>query len=265
MIRADRHGPWGLVAGGSEGVGTAFAERLARSGINLVLVARNADRLESAASTLRDAHKVEVRTLPLDLARDDMLTEIRAVTDGLEIGTLVYNAGAAGGPVPLVDQPVEAALANIRLNVVGQTLLSQHFARGMMARGRGAIILVGSLGAIAGCKNLAVYAGVKSFTQTFAEGLWAELAPHGIDVAALMIGRTRTPALERTELHANTGVPAAEPGEVVDFAIDHLDQGPVLVPPEHMPGFIAMRGMPRRKAVETMTRSLEPQTRDLTP
>lgn len=265
MICAERHGPWALVAGGSEGAGTAFAERLAEAGINLLLVARNALRLEAAAAALRAVHAVEVRTISLDLAHEDMLASISAATDGLEIGTLVYNAGAAGGPVPLVDQPTEEALANIRLNVVGQTLLSQHFARGMVARGRGAIILVGSLGAIAGCKNLSVYAGVKSFTQTFGEGLWAELAPLGIDVAVLMIGRTRTPKLEQVELHANSGVPAAEPGDVVDYALKHLDQGPVLVPPEHMQGFTAMRGMPRRKAVELMTRSLEPQTRDLMP
>jgi short-subunit dehydrogenase len=192
-----------------------------------------------------------------------MLENVVAATQGLEIGTLIYNAGSAGEPAALVDQPTEAALANIRLNVVGQTLLSQHFARAMIARGCGAIVLVGSLGAIAGCKNLAVYAGVKSFTQTFAEGLWAELTPHGIAVAALMIGRTRTPALERIELHENKGIPAAEPADVVDFAIANLDQGPVLVPPEHLPGFTAMRAMPRRQAVEVMTRSLEPQTRDL--
>ncbi|MCX7283219.1 MAG: SDR family NAD(P)-dependent oxidoreductase [Novosphingobium sp.] len=265
MISFDRHGPWALVAGGSEGIGSAFAQRLAAAGINLLLVARNADQLEATAAALRAACPVEVRTLALDLAGEDMLARISAASEGLEIGTLVYNAGAAGGPIPLVDQPVGAALANIRLNVVGQTLLSQHFARGMVARGRGAIVLVGSLGAIAGCKNLAVYAGVKSYTQTFAEGLWAELSPHGIDVAALVIGRTRTPALERTELPDGTGVPAAEPADMVDFAIANLDQGPVLVPPEHVQGFTALRGMPRRKAVQIMTRSLEPQTRDLMP
>jgi len=256
MISAQRHGPWALVGGGSEGIGTAFAERLAQAGINLVLVARSADKLNIAAAALRAAHRVEMLTLALDLAGEDMLARIVAATEGLEVGTVVYNAGSAGGPVPLIDQGAEAALANIRLNVVGQTLLSQHFGQGMVARGRGAIILVGSLRAIAGCKNLAVYAGVKSSTQTFGESLWAELAPHGIDVAVLMIGRTRTPALERTELHANTGAPAAEPDAVVDFAIANLDQGPVLVPPKHLPGFVAMRGMPRRQAVEVMTRSL---------
>ena len=91
----------------------------------------------------------------------------------------------------------------------------------------------------------------------------AEMAPHGVNAAALMIGRTRTPALERTELHENTGVPTAEPDDVVAYALAHLGDGPVLVPPEHQKSFEAMRAMPRRKAVEIMTRSLEPQTKDL--
>ena len=261
--KLERYGPWAVITGGSEGVGAVFAERLAAAGVNLVLVARTATKLDSAAAALHEAHGIEVRTLPLDLSQDGAAEAVIAATSGLDVGMLVCNAGSAGGPVALIDQAPEAALANIRLNVFIQTLLAQHYARGMIARGRGGIVLVGSLGSIAGCKNLAVYAAVKSYTQTFAEGLWAELSPHGVEVAALMIGRTRTPALERTELHENTGIPAAEPADVVDFALANLGEGPVLVPEEHQPGFQAMRAMPRRKAVQIMTRSLEPQTRDL--
>lgn len=257
------YGPWAVIAGGSEGIGASFAMQLAERGFNILLVARNAVTLQATAASVRAAHGVEVRELALDLSSDTMLEQLRLVTDGLDVGTLIYNAGAATGPVPLIDQLVDQALANIRVNVIGQTLLSQHFGRLMVARGRGAIILLGSLGAIAGCKNLAVYGAVKSYTQTFAEGLWAEMKPHGVDVSALMIGRTRTPALERTELHDNTGVPTAEPDDVVAFALEHIADGPVLVPQEHQKSFDAMRSMPRRKAVEIMTRSLEPQTKNL--
>jgi uncharacterized protein len=262
---AERYGPWAVIAGGSEGVGAAFAHQLAERGLNLVLLARKPEALEETAAAVRAAHGVEVRTLALDLTREDMVEAIRTVTDDIEVGTLIYNAGAASGPVPLIDQPREAAMSNIRLNVVGQTLLAQHFGRGMAERGRGAIVLLGSLGAIAGGKNLAVYCGVKAFTQTFAEALWAEMRPHGVDALALMIGRTRTPALERTPLHENTGVPAAEPADIAAYALANLGAGPVLVPPEHQASFEAMRAMPRRKAVEIMVRSLEPQTRDLMP
>jgi uncharacterized protein len=259
----DQYGPWAVIAGGSEGVGAAFAMQLAAASINLVLIGRNTATLEATAAAVRAAHAVEVRTAAIDLTRADMVAVVRAVTDGLDIGMLVYNAGAAAGPVPLIDQPPEDAIKLIALNTVGQTLLSQHYGRAMAARGSGAIILVGSLGAIAGCKNLAVYGAVKAYTQTFAEALWAEMQPHGVDVAALMIGRTRTPALERTVLHDNTGVATAEPDDVVAFALANLDAGPVLVPPEHQASFDAMRAMPRRKAVNIMTRSLEPQTQYL--
>jgi uncharacterized protein len=257
---AAKYGPWAVIAGGSEGVGASFAYQLAAQGMNLVLLARNAGPLAATAEAVRAAHGVEVRTAQVDLMADDMLDAVRAATDGLDVGMLVYNAGSAAGPVALIDQPVERAMGTIRLNVIGQTLLAQHFGRAMAARGRGGIVLVGSLGAIAGCKNLAVYSAVKAYTQTFCEGLWAEMRPHGVDVAALMIGRTRTPALERYELHENTGVAMAEPDDVVAYALASLSEGPVLVPPDHQPGFAAMRAMPRRKAVEIMTRSLEPQT-----
>lgn len=258
-----RYGRWAVVAGGSEGVGASFAHQLAGHGLNIVLLARNARTLDETGGAVRAAHGVEVRTAQVDLTADDMLDAIRAATDDVEVGMLVYNAGSAAAPMALIDQPVERAMGTIRLNAVGQTILSQHFGRAMVARGRGGIVLVGSLGAIAGCKNLAVYSAVKSFTQTFCEGLWAELRPHGVDVAALMIGRTRTPALERAELHANTGVATAEPNDVVAYALANLTEGPVLVPPEHEASFAAMRAMPRRKAVEIMTRSLEPQTKGL--
>jgi uncharacterized protein len=173
---------------------------------------------------------------------------------------LVYNAGAAGGPASFVEAPVDEALKVIALNTIGQTVLAHHFGGKMVARGRGGIIIVGSLGAIAGCKRLTVYSAVKSFAQNFGEGLWAELQPVGVDVVTLMIGRTRTLALERTEIGANSGVAEAEPDDVVAFALANIGEGPVLVPPEHQQSFDAMRAMPRRKAVEIMTRSLEPQT-----
>lgn len=263
MSFAETYGPWAVIAGGSEGVGAAFAMQLAERGLNLVLIGRKPETLNKTAAMVCAAHPVEVRTLALDLTAEDMVQQVTAATEDLEVGTLIYNAGAATGPVALIDQPVDNLLTNIKLNVIGQTLLAQHFARGMVGRGKGAIVLVGSLGAIAGCKTLAVYAGVKSYTQTFAEGLWAEMEPHGVQACALMIGRTRTPALERTELHDNTGLPAAEPDDVVAFALANLDHGPVLVPPEHQQGFDALRAMPRAKAVRIMTRSLEPQTKDL--
>lgn len=257
---AAHYGPWAVIAGGSEGVGASFAGQLAAAGINLLLIGRNPATLAQASAAITGAHDVVVRTAALDLAEPDMLQRVAAATDDIDVGLLVYNAGAVSGPAMVIDQSPDEILKLISLNAIGQTLLSRHFGKAMTQRGRGGIILLGSMGANAGCRQLAVYAAVKAYTMTFAEGLWAELQPCGVDVAALMIGRTRTPALERSEYGQTSGVPAAEPDDIARFALANLSQGPVLVPPELEAGFVALRAMPRRQAVETMARGLEPQT-----
>ncbi len=261
MNLAHKYGPWALIAGASEGLGVAFAEQLAAAGFNLLLIARSATKLNTVAAAIRTAHGVDVRTAAIDLAAEGMAELVAAASEGLEIGLLVHIAGAASGPRLVIDQSEEEIMHLIRLNTVGQTMLARHFGQAMAARGRGGIILLGSGGASAGCYQLAVYGAVKAYTMAFAEGLWAEMQPAGVDVAALMIGRTRTPALERSHYGRESGVPAAEPDDIARFALDNLAGGPVLVPPELEAGFFALRAMPRRQAVETMTRALAPQTR----
>jgi short-subunit dehydrogenase len=260
-IPAEKYGPWCVIAGGSEGMGACFARRLAATGINLVLLARNPGPLAETAGEIRAAHGVEVRTLGVDLAADDMLPRIRAVTDGLEVGSLIYNAGGAGGAHPFVEAPLERGLANLRLNVAGQTALAHHFGRAMCARGRGGILLVGSLGCIAGTKDLAVYSAAKSYTLTFGEALWSEFRPRGVDVLVMVIGRTLTPALERAGLGSTDEAPAADPDQMAALGLENWGNGPVVIPPEHVKAFEAMRAMPRRKAVEIMIASMEAQTR----
>ena len=260
MIERGRHGEWALIVGASEGLGPVFADRLAAEGISLVLLARSEAKLAALAEQLRDRHAVMVRTCTIDLLAPDVMGQVAAATTGLEIGSLIYVAGAADTPNALVDQPAEDALATIRLNVIGQTLFARHFGKGMAERRRGAILLVGSLGCVAGSKQLAVYTASKAYTQIFAEGLWAEMEPLGVDVAALLLGRTRTPALERSEFGRKSDMAIAEPAEVVDFALSNLQEGPVIVPPDLQQSFEALRSMPRRKAVKVMTRSLESQT-----
>lgn len=256
----ERYGPWAVIAGGSEGLGAAFADQLAAQGINLVLIARRAGPLEATAAAIRAAHGIEVRTAAIDLSAPDNLEQVRAVCDDVATGLFIMNAGGADGPAALIDQDEAEALRLIAVNVVAQTRLARHFAAPMARAGRGGIILVGSMGCIAGSKRLAVYAAAKSYVMTLAEGLWAEMLDHGVDVAALVIGRTRTPALERAEVGQNSDMATAEPDDIARFALANIAEGPVLVPPEHQPGFDALRAMPRRKAVKIMTRSLESQT-----
>lgn len=260
MIDKQKHGPWALIIGASEGLGEIFAQRYAAQGINVALVARNAQKLDGLAERIGASSSAETRVIAADLTASGMLETISAATGDIEVGTLIYVAGAGGDPHLLIDQPLDEAMTTINLNVVGQTLLARHFGKAMAERGRGAIVLVGSLGCIAGSKRLAVYTAAKAYTQILAEGLWAEMAPLGVDVAGLLIGRTRTPALERSEFGEESDMPVAEPDAVVDFAIENLQEGPIIVPPELQQSFDALRSMPRRKAVQIMTKSLESQT-----
>src|ERR1700740_3714355 len=115
-IDPQRYGPWGVIAGGSEGIGACIAADLARTGVNVVLVARKVEPLETLAAELRARFDVEVRTLALDLTDEAMLARVREATDDLEVGMLVYNAGASHRTGPFLDWPLDDVLKVVRLN-----------------------------------------------------------------------------------------------------------------------------------------------------
>jgi short-subunit dehydrogenase len=220
-----RYGPWALVVGGSEGVGAAFARLLAADGFKLVLVARKPEPLEELAAELR-AKGAEVRTLSADLSKAGVLDRVRTVTDDIEIGLLVYNAGANNTRGNFIELPREVPDSVIAINVLGQTDFARHYGAPMYARGRGGIILTGSLGGYLGSATLAAYTASKAFSRIFTEALWAESQPFGVDVLHLNIGFTATPAMARL------GMPVefAEPSEnVAREGLENIANGPVWI------------------------------------
>ncbi len=192
-----KYGPWAVIAGASEGVGASLADQLAERGLNLVLIARNATLLDDVAAGVRECHGVEVRPVVLDLTAPDISARVAEATDGPEVGLLIYNAGAANRTTEFLDDTFEDSLAQIKLACIGPVALARHFAPAMRERGRGGIVLVGSLACLAGSSLLAVYSAVKAFNVNLAEGLWAELRPHGVDVCCMPLGMTWTEALQR--------------------------------------------------------------------
>ena len=131
-----------------------------------------------------------------DLTDPDVGDRVAEATDGLEVGLVIYNAGAANRTVEFLDDSFGHSLKQIKLACIGPVALARHFAPAMRERGRGGIVLVGSLACLAGA-TLAVYSAVKAFNVNFAEGLWAELRPHGVDVCCTPLGMTFTEALQR--------------------------------------------------------------------
>ena len=187
---AQKYGRWAVVAGASEGVGASLADQLAQRGLDLVLIARNESKLEELAATVSERHGVEVRPVVLDLTVPDISDRVAEATVDLEVGLLIYNAGAANRTTEFLDDSFEDSLKLIKLAGIGPVARARHFAPAMRERGRGGIVLVGSLACLAGASLLAVYSAVKAFNVNFAEGLWAELRPHGVDVCCTPLGMT---------------------------------------------------------------------------
>lgn len=232
---ADRYGPWALVAGASEGVGAAYAHAMAERGLNVVLLARRQSVLDEVAAAIHSAHGVETRAVAIDLAEDDAIDQIIEATTGLEIGMLMYCAGADPNYEPFLAHPVETALAMVQRNCIVPMQVCHHFAGPMEARGKGGIVLVSSGAGLGGGANMVAYSATKAFDMVMGEALWAELHDKGVDVLSLVLGATDTPALRRLLAQrgnlAGPDDPSPIPGAVtidqtVDEAIANLSNGP---------------------------------------
>ncbi|MEV5647347.1 SDR family NAD(P)-dependent oxidoreductase [Nocardia sp. NPDC052254] len=250
MIDRNYYGPWAVIAGGSEGVGAAFAELLSAAGVNLVLIARKPEPLDETATAAR-ANGVEVRTLAMDLLATDALERIRRVTDDIEVGLLIFNAGANTYSHEFVTGDLAGFQKVIDLNVTSQLTLSHHFGAVMKERGHGGIMLLGSLSGYMGTMTQSIYSASKAFGRIFAEGLWLELAPFGVHVVELVLGVTRTPAMDRLGLNYDIpGLNVAEPGDVAREGLEHLADGPLWVAGGNYEAAQKRNGFPRDKLVE---------------
>jgi len=138
--------------------------------------------------------------------------------------------GSEGIGEAFARQLAAHAVGVMQLNCRGPVLLSHHFGTRMVERGTGGILIVTSMAALAGAARTAVYGASKAFELIFAEGLWAELQPHGVDVLACVAGATRTPSLLNAGARFDGGsVPVMESTEVAAEALAHLGDGPTWV------------------------------------
>jgi uncharacterized protein len=250
-----KYGPWALVAGASDGVGAAFAEALAERGVNVVLLARRQAVLDEVAAGIAARTGIETRTLAVDLAERDA-----AATDDLDIGFLVYCAGADPNFEPFLANPIQTAEAMVHRNCIVPMQLCHHFAGPMVARGSGGIVIFGSGAGLAGGPNMVAYGATKAFDMVFAEALWSELHDKGVDVLGLILGKTDTPALRRLEhsrgvLSSEDQAPpdAAGVDQVISEAFENLSNGPTLMVGDMMRAAVQMlSSVTRNEAVNFM-------------
>lgn len=229
-----------LVTGASDGIGAVYADRLARRGHGLILVARRAERLDALAARLRAEHGVAVETIAADLGQQHDLARIEARlrSDGAITG-LVNNAGIAGeGPILGAD-PVHLS-AMIALNVLAVTQLTAAIAPRLAAKGAGTIINIGSVTALMPAAFTAVYPATKAFVLAFSEALVAELGPKGVRVQAVLPGITRTAIWEEERLAQLPAAMVMSVDDMVDAALKGLDLGEsITIPPLPDPAALA--------------------------
>ena len=252
-----KYGPWALVAGASMGIGEAFSRQLAARGLNLILAARRPAPLEGLAAELRN-QGVEVRVVPLDLGRAELLEELRPEIAGLEIGLLVYNA-ALSHIGEFFDSDLSTKLQTIDVNCRGPLMLVSELAPAMIERKRGGIILVSSASGFQGAAMISTYAASKAFNTVLGEGLWEELRHHGVDVLSFIAGATRTPNFERqTPKEKQAGSFPMLPEAVAKQALGSLGKGPTDIAGRlnKVACFLLCRLLPRRMAVEFMSKQL---------
>lgn len=251
---SSRYGPWAVVAGASEGLGAAFAERLAEREMNLLLIARQAELLSSVAEDLERRHDIEARCLVQDLADAGLAQTLQEATAGLEIGVVVYNAAH----VPtgrFLDTGPESLDRLIRVNVQGPVTVIRTLAPAMCERNRGAIVLMSSLAGMQGAPGVAGYAASKAFNTILAEGLWDELGEQGIDMVVSCAGAMSTPGYERA---FDKDVPGMlDPMDVADQTLKALGRGPRFIPGwvNRATAVLTTRLLPRSTAVNLIGRS----------
>ena len=250
----DTYGPYALVAGGSYGLGAAFAEALARRGLNVVLLARQEDRLTATATRLKETYGVDVVAFAADVADYESVKE-RLGDLKVAIGLLVYDAAYA--PIGLFEDVSEHQLVRAtEVNVRAPLLLAKLVSGPMIERGRGGIVLMSSLAGSQGSPNIAAYAATKSFNAILAEGLWKELKPHGVDVLACMAGAILTPGYQEAE-SAKPAPGTLEAKDVAEQTLNALGKGPIVVPGavNKLARFVLMRLLSRRAAIAIMSQN----------
>jgi len=198
-----RFGPWALVTGASSGIGKEFARQIAASGINVVLVARREGLLKEAGVEFSKRYGVEHRVVVLDVSREDFIGQLTSVTDDLDIGLVVSNAGT-GNPGEFLKHDRQLLRETLRLNTIAHLDITHHFGQKLGERRRGGIILVGALGAENGIPCMANDGGAKAYVHSLGEALHYEFKPLGVYVTVLAAGVTNTAVLEKFALDPKT-------------------------------------------------------------
>lgn len=215
-----------LITGASSGIGATYADRLAKRGYDLLLVARDKDRLETLAARLREATGVHVEVLKADLTeKADIAQVVDRLRNDPSITLLLNNAGVAANST-LAEADLNEADRLIQLNIVALTHLASAAAGSFVNNGRGAILNVASVVALIPERFNAIYTASKAYVLSLTQSLHAEVSDKGVQVQAILPGATRTEIWERAgmDLDAFPAEMVMSVDDMVDAALVGFDQ-----------------------------------------
>ena len=259
MNLKEKYGRTALVAGASEGIGAAFSAALASHGMDLVLIARRLEPLEQLADLLENKYKVKITCISCDLSDEDAMQKTEQALRGMEINILVYNA-ALSRIGPFIQNSAEEHCRMARLNMTTPVNMLHFFAGKMLAKGRGALILMTSLAGFQGSAYISVYAASKAFSRVLAESLWYEWKDKGVDIIGCCAGATSTPGFIKTKPgKASFIAPRVQtPEEVVNECFKKLGKRPSFISGRgnRIASFFMQRVFPRKTAVKIMGNNL---------
>lgn len=223
-----------LITGASTGIGATYADRFARRGHNLILVARDRDRMAVLADKLHSQYGVQVEIVPADLTRpEDLRIVEQRLREDSGIRILVNNAGMSLSG-PFTAQAADHIDQLVALNLSAVTRLAHAIAPRLAESGDGAIINISSVVGLAPEFGLTVYGATKAFVLYLSQGLSLELAPRGVYVQAVLPAATRTEIWARSGTDINTLSGVMDAGELVDAALNGFDRRETItIPPLH--------------------------------
>ncbi|MDH7808456.1 SDR family oxidoreductase [Agrobacterium tumefaciens] len=221
-----------LITGASTGIGATYADRFARRGHDLVLVARDVARMEAVASRLRQETGVAIDIVQADLTQLADLAKVETrLRDDARIGILVNNAGTAIGGT-FIEQSTDDMARLVALNSTALVRLASAIAPRLAKKGEGAIVNIGSVVGLAPEFGMTVYGATKAFVLFLSQGLSLELGPKGVYVQAVLPATTRTEIWDHVGADVNALNNVMEVGDLVDAALVGFDRRePVTIPP----------------------------------
>ncbi len=182
-----KYGPWAIVTGGSSGIGKELTLRLAESGLNIILVARNLESLEKTKYEIENLYPVKTENIQADLSTSEGVSTVIKETQSQEIGLLVNSAGFGTSGL-FVESDLKKEQNMLAVNCEAVLSLTHYFSQRFKEQKRGGIIFLSSIVGFQGVPNAAHYAATKAYIQSLAEALSLELKPYGIDTLSAAPG-----------------------------------------------------------------------------